>query len=398
VTIGSDLTAGGELVDHNCSGGCTVLQTALPGRQLAAPFTGLIVRWRERGYAPGTATLRVVRLLSSLGPPWTTSFLRSSAVEPTGGLGVVTFPISPPLPISAGDTIGVTGSTNNIEGALGATGATDTIYTEESPLDDTTVNSTNIKSTNDDWLYNADIVAPPTSTAAATACPGGSTATVTVTADPDPATAPKAAHFSIDGGPDQTVATSNNPGVATVSLPSGVHTLEFWGEDLLGQQETSHHTITAGCAPTPPFPGMLGTTGPQPVLTRVTQTHRVWREGNRLAHISRRKPPTGTVFSFGLNEPAIVRLTFIQFGTGREVGGQCVAQTHTNRTSHTCKGALTRGAFAFTAHTGTDKVSFQGRISSSQRLKPGAYILVIAATNLAGDKTVLSRLSFTIVP
>lgn len=397
VTIGSDLTAGGELIDHNCGGGCTVVQTALPGRQLTAPFSGLIVRWRERSYAPGTATLRVVSFLSSLGPPWTTSFLRSSVAEPTGGLGVVTFPVSPPLPISAGDTIGVTGPTNNIQGAFGATGATDTVYAEESPLDGTTVNSTNIKGMNDDWLYNADVVAAPTSTGAATACPGGSMATVTVTADPDPATAPKAAHFSIDGGPEQTVATSGNPGVATIVLPNGVHTLEFWGEDLLGQKETSRHAITAGCPPTPPLPGKLSATGPQPVLTHVTQTHGVWREGSRLAQISRRRPPTGTVFSFALNEPAAVRLTFTQSGTGRKVGGQCVPQTQTNRTSHTCKGALTRGALAFTAHTGTNRVTFQGRISSSQSLKLGFYTLVIAATNLAGDRTVLSRLSFTIV-
>src|SRR4051794_16334325 len=112
VTIGSDLSVKGEIVDHNCSPGvgCTVLQTALPGRELTAPFSGLVVRWRELGYGAGSASLRVASLLSSSGPPWTTSFLRSSDIEPTGGLGGVAFPISPPLPIAAGGTIRVTRS------------------------------------------------------------------------------------------------------------------------------------------------------------------------------------------------------------------------------------------------------------------------------------------------
>ena len=261
VTIGSDLTVKGELIDHNCSEGvgCTVLQTALPGRQLSAPFSGLVVRWRERGYAPGSARLRVARLLSSSGPPWTTSFVRSSDAEPTGGLGIVTFPISPPLPIAAGDTIAVSASSDNIVGTLGAPGATDTIFAEPLPADGTTVSSTNIKGANDDWLYNADIVGPPTSTGVAAPCPGGSGATITVTADADPATGPKAVHFKIDGGAAQTAATSGSPGAAVLAVPTGVHTLEFWGEDLLGQQEATHHMITAGCEPLP-----VATTAPPP--------------------------------------------------------------------------------------------------------------------------------------
>jgi hypothetical protein len=183
VTIGSDL-ANQATSDHNCDSsgpeaGCTVIQTALPGRQLTAPFSGLIVRWRVRDYGSGSVTLRVVRLLDSTGgvPPWDVSFLRSSVAQEGGSSGVVTFAASPPLPIAAGDTIGVTGSGDNIAGfALGlGSGASDTIL-GQSPPDGMTTMSTNINSQNIDWLYNADVVAPPTSTVSTGALTTESTA------------------------------------------------------------------------------------------------------------------------------------------------------------------------------------------------------------------------------
>ena len=217
VTIGSDL-ANAATNDHNCdpsgpNAGCTVIQTGLPaGRQLTAPFSGLIVRWRVRDYGSGSVTLRVVDLLGSTDgvPPWNVSFLRSSVAQQAGSSGVVTFAASPPLPIAAGDSIGVTGSGDNIAGAFvgGGSGASDTIMAQTNPPDGTTVMSTNINGQNIDWLYNADVVAPPTSTVSTAPCPHGSTATITVTADPNPATGPKAAHYRIDGGPERVTGTT----------------------------------------------------------------------------------------------------------------------------------------------------------------------------------------------
>jgi hypothetical protein len=48
-------------------------------------------------------------------------------------------------------------------------------------------------------------------------------------------------------------------------------------------------------------------------------------------------------------------------------------------------------------HSGSNKVVFQGRISRSQRLKPGVYTLVITATNPAGQRSAPASLRFTIV-
>ncbi|HLY49027.1 MAG TPA: hypothetical protein VKR21_07510, partial [Solirubrobacteraceae bacterium] len=136
---------------------------------------------------------------------------------------------------------------------------------------------------------------------------------------------------------------------------------------------------------------------PPPTLTAVAQSHRRWREGNKLAVITRkRRPPVGTTFSFTLNEPASVSFTFSQRVTGRRVKGRCVAQTSKNRHKHACTRSLVRGALSFTGHSGLNRVTFQGRISKHKRLKPGNYTLSITATNAAGQRA-LAKLTFTIV-
>lgn len=391
VTIGSDLSNPGE-ADHNCgTEGCTVIQTALPGRQLTAPFDGLIVRWRERDYGAGTATLRVVSLLSSSGPPWTTSFLRSSVAEPTGGLGVVTFPVSPPLPVAAGDRIGISASDDNMQGAV-ATGATDTIFGPASPLDGTTENSTNIKGMNIDWLYDADVVGRPTSTATAAACPGGSGATVTVTADPDPATGPKAVHFKVDGGPEEVVATTGSPGMAALAVPSGVHSLEFWGEDQLAQQEAAHHLISAGCPPALPIAPLVRPA----VVSGATESARSWREGNALASASRGSRPVGTTFHYNLDKAAAVRFGFTESLSGRQVRGGCIGVTNANKNRRRCTRVVAAGTLPFIGHGGSNSVHFEGRLSRTKRLKPGSYTLLITATT-PGVGSTFTTLRFTIL-
>jgi hypothetical protein len=118
-------------------------------------------------------------------------------------------------------------------------------------------------------------------------------------------------------------------------------------------------------------------TGVRPVLTNVRQSHRVWREGDKLASFARTlRSPVGTTFSFKSNEPARVSLTFKQQLAGRK---------------------LPRGALSFSAHAGANKVRFEGRISKHKQLKPGRYALIITATNAAGQRSNRATLSFTIV-
>ncbi len=128
--------------------------------------------------------------------------------------------------------------------------------------------------------------------------------------------------------------------------------------------------------PKPPLPPEPGEPT-RPEVQNARQTAMRWREGNRLAAASRTKTPTGTTFSFSLNEQATVTFSFNQSVRGR-------------------KGTVTPGKLTFTGHSGTNKVAFQGRISSKKTLKPGRYTLVITATNAAGVLSAPKSLSFTI--
>jgi hypothetical protein len=134
----------------------------------------------------------------------------------------------------------------------------------------------------------------------------------------------------------------------------------------------------------------------RPIVGNASESHRTWREGGKLAVITRRKPPVGTTFSFSLNEQASVTLAFTQQPGGRKVPGKCVAQTKANRHKHACRRTVVRGTLTFTGHA-TNKVAFQGRISPTKKLQPGTYTLVISATNAAGQRSSARPLTFTIV-
>ncbi len=133
-----------------------------------------------------------------------------------------------------------------------------------------------------------------------------------------------------------------------------------------------------------------------PTLTSVSQTHSRWREGSKLAKLSRRAA-LGTTFSFTLDQAASVSLSFTQPATGRRVKGKCVAQTHRNRHKPRCQRIVTRGTLKVGAHVGVNHVAFEGRLSALRRLRPGLYTVVITATNAAKQQSAAKRLSFKIV-
>jgi hypothetical protein len=133
-----------------------------------------------------------------------------------------------------------------------------------------------------------------------------------------------------------------------------------------------------------------------PAIANTSQSHRRWREGNKLARVSKRKKlPVGTTFSFSLNESANVSFSFTQPAVGRKTKARCAVQPKQRHRGNVCKHSVVRGTLSFAGHAGMNKVSFQGR-SGKHKLKPGSYTLVITAANAAGHSSPKS-LSFTIV-
>jgi streptogramin lyase len=160
-------------------------------------------------------------------------------------------------------------------------------------------------------------------------------------------------------------------------------------------------TTSAASAPVAVIP-------PPPTLSAVKQSAAKWREGNKSATISakgakrhgrkhrKHKPPVGTTFTFSLNELAAVTVTFTHVASGRELGHKCVAKTRHNRKRRHCPLTVTDGRLSFTGHEGVDHVRFEGRVSARAKLKPGPYMVTIAAANSTGPSAP-SSLGFTIV-
>jgi hypothetical protein len=55
------------------------------------------------------------------------------------------------------------------------------------------------------------------------------------------------------------------------------------------------------------------------------------------------------------------------------------------------------GGVALPGHSGTDKISFDGRVNPTHKLGVGSYTVTITATNASGESSKPQSLRFTIV-
>jgi hypothetical protein len=133
-----------------------------------------------------------------------------------------------------------------------------------------------------------------------------------------------------------------------------------------------------------------------PKLTKLAQTHRRWRRGNALAHLSAARPPVGTTFSFRLDRAATVKLSFTRTSTGRIVRRRCVPLTRANRHAKACTVTKTAGTMTFRAHAGLNRIAFQGRLNRRQRLATGSYIVGVSAALTGGPSSRTATLRFTV--
>jgi len=383
----------------------TFVQTHLtePSAQLSSPVNGTVVRWSLRGTTTnGEANRLQLRVLAPAAEGKFVGVATSLQVTlPNEFNDDVIRSFATALPIGVGDTLGI----HAIEGAfVPMTESIGATFEEFEPFADGTMSGApetlGPATAKSELLFNAEVVAAPTSSATVPTCSESGAISATVTTDP--ATSPKAVDFRIDGG-----ATQNAPatsGTATLTVPAGHHTLEYWGEDVVPQQEIAHHTAAlqvGGCAPMPPIlPAPILPTKPE--ITHLSQSRARWREGSAEPVITRRRrhavrPPIGTTFAFELNESARVTFAFTRSATGSKVEGKCVPRTRKNRRGGACQRIITAGALPFTGHAGQNKVVFVGRLPGGKTLKPGSYTLVITAADALGHTSAPQKLTFTIV-
>ena len=136
-----------------------------------------------------------------------------------------------------------------------------------------------------------------------------------------------------------------------------------------------------------------------PKLTKLSESHRTWRRGTRLAHLSAagRRPPLGTTFTLTLDRAATVVLSFTLTSNGRVVRRRCVALTNANQRNRACTLTKAAGSMTFKAHAGLNKISFQGRLSRKKRLGTGNYLLGVTARLPNGPLSRPSTLRFSVV-
>jgi PKD domain len=149
-------------------------------------------------------------------------------------------------------------------------------------------------------------------------------------------------------------ASATGDRVAHVYRHRGRFRVRATATNALGESTTATRTIVIAAAPT---------------LTRVAQSHRVWRRPGSSAH--GRPRPVGTTFSLALDERARVRLA-----VSRVVRGRLVR----------------RATIAFAGRAGVNRRRFAGR-----RLTPGRYVVAVTATDAAGRVSRTALLRFRIV-
>ena len=189
--------------------------------------------------------------------------------------------------------------------------------------------------------------------------------------------APSAATLTSCAGP---VAAGAR--IDTATPGPHVFTVRTVDSDGATSTQTTSYTVTAMRKPGPP------------TVAGLRQAAATWRTGGAGG---RHRPPLGTTFSFTVNQPATVTLSFTRQMTGRVVGGQCrVATKGTNRRPR-CTRAIAQGTLTLAAHSGVNRIRFRGRVSSHRMLQPGHYTMTLAATNADRQRTTQRPLRFTIV-
>ncbi|HEY3758824.1 MAG TPA: beta-propeller fold lactonase family protein [Solirubrobacteraceae bacterium] len=131
-----------------------------------------------------------------------------------------------------------------------------------------------------------------------------------------------------------------------------------------------------------------------PSVEHVQQSTAVWR-ARRHGHDGM---PSGTTFSFILNEPATVSLKFIRLFAGRQGARGCRVGPHEQVHGRRCTKAVTAGELSHAGHTGLNRVRFSGRISRTRVLESGRYRLLVTATNAVGRRSSPASLTFLVEP
>lgn len=151
----------------------------------------------------------------------------------------------------------------------------------------------------------------------------------------------------------------------------------------------------------PPPTGPTTPKGPEParppVISSLSESNSVFRVGRtstapagRISRVS----PTGTVFSFVLDQPAVVTVAFVREESGHRIGKSCVVGRR-GAGKPACVRTYVAMMLGRRAANGLNRLLFTGRVRG-RALQPGAYRATFIGESLAGSSTP-STISFRVV-
>jgi DNA-binding beta-propeller fold protein YncE len=205
--------------------------------------------------------------------------------------------------------------------------------------------------------------------------------------------------WTLDGAtiPGQTSAT-------LTPVTAGSYACVVTGTNAAGSATQTSAALAVSSLPNPGrpivpvVPPAARTTSQAPSLTRVAQTHRVWRERlTQATSTARRRVPVGTAFSFTVDQPGRVALVFWHTVGGRLMDGdRCRAQTRANHRHRRCWRVLRKGALNLAVAAGAHRIRFDGRIRG-HTLPLGSYAVSFTASSAAtGQHSAVRTLRFRI--
>jgi hypothetical protein len=241
VTIGNDLTGSNNGPVFGCGVPCTAFQTAQAGANLplTSPVDGVITSWSYR--SADAAAVYALRVLHPVGAQYKGAGTSATVTVPNPTTDSVKGPLATTLPIRASDRIGLQVRSSPAGGAPVhlTTNSGDVVAGFTAPdLADGSTRTPSSTSSTQQLLVQATIQQSPLSSASIPACSNGQ---IPVTVSDVGGPGPASVHFRLDGGAE-TVLPTDAAGVATVNVPQGQHTLEYWGQNKAGVQEVVHHT------------------------------------------------------------------------------------------------------------------------------------------------------------
>jgi hypothetical protein len=153
--------------------------------------------------------------------------------------------------------------------------------------------------------------------------------------------------------------------------------------DSAGRQANATHDVTVTALAVGPGPTPQGDTT-APVISHLLA---------RPAHVRRGRAIS---FAFSLDEPATVSVKIQRALPGRREGSACRKPSARNRAARRCTRHVLVTTLNAAGTTGANRVRFSAK-AHRRSLARGHYRALITATDAAGNRSAVRRLSFAIV-